>query len=354
MILFTSLAEPLPRWLLHGAFAMVPRTFIVAAYCGFVMNAIVLATEKQKESQQRILDETPKLLVVNGYSTSFQWPRILQRKLDRHFGRRIIEVTSATKGGTPIAKWMDVETGRALASWNGVLRPALAPTDERPRIVLAQQSLQWAFGNRSDGIRNGDDSLRIRQGADVLQKYAEGLLKDGARQVFIAMHIYKHPMEPEIGNERMALSELMKRAMERVHAGPDVWEPTKELYPKAFAQDGVHPNSIGSEVMAQKWFETLLKHDGLDIPEWSREEMQQAVAGEPQRPKPKRKSAAATRSPSIDQFFRQNDRNGDGKLTQDEFPEGVQRVFPRIDANGDGFVTKEEHTRFRSSRTKNQ
>ena len=169
---------------------MVPRTFLSAVYCGFVMHVVVLAAEMQTQPRQRILDETPKLLVVNGYSTSFQWPRILQRKLDRHFGRRVIEVKSATKGGTPIAKWMDVETGQALGPWTDVLRPALAPTDEGPRIVLAQQSLQWVFGNRGDGIRNSDDSLRIQQGADVLQKYAEGLLKDGARQVFIAMHIY--------------------------------------------------------------------------------------------------------------------------------------------------------------------
>jgi len=245
------------------------------------MTTAVFAAEPETPPRQRILDERPKLfVVVNGYSTSFQWPRFLQRKLDRHFGRRIIEVKSATKVGTPIARWMDAQTGEPLKPWIDVLRPALAATDERPRIVLAQQSLQWAFGSRGDGIRNSDDRQRIRQGADVLQKYTEGMLKDGAQQVFIAMHIYKHPMEPEIGNERLALSELQKREIARVHAGPDVWEPTKKLYPKAFAQDGVHPNSIGSEVMAQMWFETLLEHDGLGVPEWSRGEMQQAIAGE--------------------------------------------------------------------------
>lgn len=336
---------------------MARRTFLSVAGCGFVLliTTAVFAAEPQAPPRQLVLDETPKLFVVNGYSTSFQWPRFLQRKLDRHFGRRVIEVKSATKGGTPIAKWMDAQTGESLKPWIDVLRPALAATDERPRIVLAQQSLQWAFGSRGDGIRNSDDRQRIQQGANVLQKYAEELLKDGAQQVFIAMHIYKHPMEPEIGNERLALSELQERGIARVHAGPDVWEPTKKLYPKAFAQDGVHPNSIGSEVMAQHWFETLLEHDGLDVPEWSREETQQAVAGEPQRPMAKRKPAPiGNRRRSVDEFFRQNDRNDDGKLTKDEFPEGVRRVFPRIDANGDGFVTKEEHTRFRSSRTKRQ
>jgi acetyl esterase/lipase len=59
-----------------------------------------------------ILDTRPKTIIVNGYSTSFLWPQILQRKLDRFYsGQKIIEVKKATKGGTPIAGWMDRETG---------------------------------------------------------------------------------------------------------------------------------------------------------------------------------------------------------------------------------------------------
>ena len=334
---------------------MIERSVFSVTGCGFALlvSAVAAAAEPETRPHQPVLDETPKVFVVNGYSTSFQWPRILQQKLDRHFGRRVIEVKSATKGGTPIAKWMDVKTGEPLKPWTDVLRPALKAADKRPRILLAQQSLQWAFGSRSEGIRNADDRQRVKHGADVIQRYTELALKDGARQVFIAMHIYKHPMEPEIGNERLALAEFLKREAAGVHAGPDVWEPTKKLYPKAFAQDLVHPNGIGAEVMAQKWFEALLEHDGLEVPEWSRDQMQQAIDSEPKPPEAKRRSASAgNRRPSVEEFFRRNDRNGDGRLTQEEFPEGVRRVFARIDVNGDGIVTKEEHTRFRSSRTR--
>jgi acetyl esterase/lipase len=50
------------------------------------------------------------------------------------------------------------------------------------------------------------------------------------------------------------------------------------MYPHAFAQDKLHPNEIGAEIMAQKWFETLLKHDGKRIPPRSRDELTKLLA----------------------------------------------------------------------------
>jgi hypothetical protein len=103
-------------------------------------------------------------------------------------------------------------------------------------------------------------------------------LADGADRVDVAMHIDKRPMEPRIGHERLAAAEFLKRGVARVHAGPDVWEPTKTHYPAAFAGDGVHPSSIGNEIMTHSWFEALRKREGLTVPDWSRE-MEQAIAG---------------------------------------------------------------------------
>src|SRR5262249_40584111 len=105
-----------------------------------------------------------------------------------------------------------------------------------------------------------------------LEKYARLLQKDGASLVFIAMHIYKQPMEPAIGNERLALKEFMKRKPANVVEGPDVWTPTKEVYPFGFASDG-----CGGEVMAHYWFEALCKYDGREVPAWSKEEMERAI-----------------------------------------------------------------------------
>ncbi|MHC4717886.1 MAG: hypothetical protein ACYS5V_13010 [Planctomycetota bacterium] len=218
-----------------------------------------------------------RLIVVNGYSTSFKWPRILQRKLDRYFeGRRVIEVVRATKGGSPIASWMNVDTGRPLAPWERV-RAAMKTRGGRPVIFLGQQSLQGAFGGRAEGIRSPEDTARIRRCADILERYVRLARKEGADLVLVAMHIYKKPLEPVIGHERLALAEMVKRRIPCFRSGPDVWTPTRKLYPQAFAADRLHPNDVGAEVMAQCWFEALLGLDGREIPSWSREEMKESV-----------------------------------------------------------------------------
>jgi len=47
--------------------------------------------------------------------------------------------------------------------------------------------------------------------------------------------------------------------------------------------------------------------------------------------------------------FQSYDKNGDGKISQDEFP-GAPQFFDRLDANGDGFITEDEIGRFRGMR----
>lgn len=253
--------------------AILTLLFIV----GITSFAVADSTGREQVDRNtyQIFDGRKKTIIVNGYSTSFNWPKVLQKKLDLyHGGKRIIEVKSATMGGTPIAKWIDVRTGEPRKPWLERLRPQIEQASEKGDvIVLCQQSLQWAFGDRGVGINGPDDKQHIKQGADTLEKYVRLLRKDGADAVFVAMHIYKKPMEPQIGNERLALDALMKCNIEGVYHGPDVWTLTKKMYPVAFAQDKLHPNQIGAEIMAQQWFESLLKHDSKRIPPRSKEEL---------------------------------------------------------------------------------
>lgn len=251
----------------------------------FLLLAGGYAAEKRvgEPPTLRIFDGQPKMIVVNGYSMSFRWPVLLQEKLDRYFeGEHVVTVEAATKGGTPIAKWIDVETGEPREPWLKILRPKLKERGETPVIVLGQQSLQWAFGDRSAGIEGPADAERIEQGTDALEKYVRLLRADGADLVFVAMHVYKKLMEPQTGNERLVLDALMEREIDGVEPGPDVWTPTKQRYPEAFARDKLHPNQLGAEIMAQAWFETLLSYDGLEVPTWSRSAT--GDLGQPRRP----------------------------------------------------------------------
>ena len=64
--------------------------------------------------------------------------------------------------------------------------------------------------------------------------------------------------------------------------------------------------------------------------------------------------AAAQLKRRSERFFKSNDRNGDGKLTPEEFPPGVRRMFERIDVDNDGFVTQEENMAFRRAMSERQ
>jgi acetyl esterase/lipase len=52
--------------------------------------------------------------------------------------------------------------------------------------------------------------------------------------------------------------------------------------------------------------------------------------------------AAFAAPPTAEDFVKRNDRNGDGKLTRDEFPDWAKAKFDVIDTDKDGFVTIEE------------
>jgi hypothetical protein len=236
--------------------------------------------------ETNIFSGEPRLVIVHGYSTSAHWWAFLQRKIDRYMtdaDKRVVEVRLCNKGGTPIARWMNVTTGERSEAWKQQFTPMIqAEKGKRPVIVLAQQSLQFIYPeDRRAGIRNAEDNDRIQRGADAIEKYANLILEDGATAVVVGMHIYKIGMEPEIGNERLALDSYMKRNQKNVFEGPDTWEPTSKQHPLAFDTDKIHPNFIGAEMMAHHWFEALLQREGLEVPAWSRKEMQDAIENKP-------------------------------------------------------------------------
>jgi CubicO group peptidase (beta-lactamase class C family) len=55
---------------------------------------------------------------------------------------------------------------------------------------------------------------------------------------------------------------------------------------------------------------------------------------------------AAQEPAKFDDRLKQFDKNGDGKLTKDELPDGLTPFFERMDVNKDGFVTPDEAAKF--------
>ncbi len=51
---------------------------------------------------------------------------------------------------------------------------------------------------------------------------------------------------------------------------------------------------------------------------------------------------------NLEQFAQRNDKNGDGRITREEFA-GMPQMFNRMDADGDGIITAEELGRMRES-----
>jgi hypothetical protein len=248
--------------------SVVPKYFAI-----WVMLTMgLVSADGSKRGPIKIFDGQPKVLVVHGYSTSFRWPDLLGKLIRERFGDSCpIVVRKATKGGTPIAGWMDVAVGTRKAPWIGILSPILQESGKTPVVVLAQQSLQRVFGDSYEGIRSGGDSIRIVQGSNVFERYCDLLLDEGADLIFVASHIYKHPMEPEIGNERLALARFLERGTPNVKAGPELWVPSKEVYPIYYAEDRLHPGPELESIIAQEWFRSLLVHDGLESVDTFRE-----------------------------------------------------------------------------------
>ncbi len=73
----------------------------------------------------------------------------------------------------------------------------------------------------------------------------------------LALHIYKKPVEPEVGNERVALARLLTRGIDYIHEGPDIWQITYDNFPECFAEDELHPNELGSKLMAASWYRSI-------------------------------------------------------------------------------------------------
>ena len=253
-----------------------------------VVACVATLTLACADATSAVLDGVEKAFVISGYSTSAHWPDMLQAKLDRLTdGERVYHIRNAWASGSPVERWIDIETDRPKRPYTDMLEEFFGEKSPlpQPTVALCQQSLQFlqipdVETPRAGPVSGPDDAVGRAFGADAFASLAEMLHLDGCSTVFIAAHIYKKPLEPQIGSERHALTDLLARDVPYVVPGPDVWEPTEAGYPELFAEDLLHPNMLGAAVMAQLWFEALLQHDELAVPDWSRAELEAELGAE--------------------------------------------------------------------------
>jgi len=222
------------------------------------------AAESRTGASESLLDGAEKSFVIVGDSTSYAWPQMLQEMLDEHSGgERRHHVLNAVVGGSPVSRWIaEPESDDYDDTFGAMVRDFFGP-DARlrgdapePTVALCQQSLQF-IGTRRGPIPSADDAEGIRIGADALENLAIRLREQGIERVYVATHIYNEPVEPEVGNERLALSALLDRGHDFVFEGPDLWTPTRDAHPDAFSEDGIHPDQLGMKIMAEHWYRTL-------------------------------------------------------------------------------------------------
>lgn len=219
----------------------------------------------------RVLDGREQSIVVVGYSTSYAWPDMLQEMLDDHAGgRRVYHVLNAVVGGAPVAHWVAEPGTREYERTIGAMTRDFFGPDARlrgdapaPTIAICQQSLQLTRDDRGP-VKARHDMVGAEMGADALEVMALRLRDLGLDQVWIAMHIYKEPVEPEVGLERVALERLLKRGHDFIVEGPDLWRVTKDCFPGCFIEDRLHPNEEGMKLMAEHWYRALA---GADVRE---------------------------------------------------------------------------------------
>jgi len=217
------------------------------------------------------LDGREKTILVNGYSTSYAWPAMLQDMLDEHAGgRRVYHVANSVIGGAPVETWI-AEPGsrdheRTVVAMERDFTgptPRLLGDAPTPTIAICQQSLQLT-GDQRGPVKTEYDMAGAELGADAMEELALLLRDHGIERVYIATHIYKEPVEPEVGNERIALRRLLARGHGFILAGPDVWAPTRDSFPESFEEDRLHPNEMGMKIMAEGWYRTLAGGDAKE------------------------------------------------------------------------------------------
>ncbi|MFM9960221.1 MAG: hypothetical protein ACKV2Q_03235 [Planctomycetaceae bacterium] len=131
-------------------------------------------------------------------------------------------------------------------------------------------------------VKAPDDWIKL--GADELQQYAEDALKRGAQRMFFSEMVQPNHIQggPNGNKFRRAglqvFDELTNRKLPGVGRGPQLqtlMEPHRHFF-----RDDRHYSDAGRDYIGLVWFETLLKHDSREVPDWCQEEIKSLLKPE--------------------------------------------------------------------------
>jgi hypothetical protein len=121
----------------------------------------------------------------------------------------------------------------------------------------------------------------IKAEADAMQKYGETALQRGAALIFFAEMVQPNHIQggPNGNTFRRAglqvFDELASRKLPGIERGPKLQEQMENH--RHLFRDDRHFSDAGRDLIGLLWFETLLKHDGRDVPEWALAERDKLV-----------------------------------------------------------------------------
>lgn len=127
----------------------------------------------------------------------------------------------------------------------------------------------------------------VKTSADEMQQYAEAALRRGAQRVFFSEMVQpNHIQAGQAGNKfrragLQVFDELTNRKLPGVARGPQL-QPLMEAH-RHFFRDDRHYSDAGRDYIGLLWFETLLKHDGRDVPDWCVKEIESLLAASEKR-----------------------------------------------------------------------
>ncbi|MBL8795632.1 MAG: SGNH/GDSL hydrolase family protein [Planctomycetia bacterium] len=234
------------------------------------------------QPQLKIFDGKPRTVVT--IANSHGGGRGLKMMMDRYFdGKSPMVFKNVSGWSTPVdPKTGAVQPGSWLEKFSLEKEKALS----HPIIVIALAGVALPPPPRKgEAVPVNDET--VKRGVETLEKFVQALKDKGADEVFVSTYHYFDVAAQQGWNAQYNIDYTLKvyeayNQKSGLHRAIDCITMTKEHHPLIVGDDQFHPNAAGHAVFTHCWFEALLKHDGLEVPKWSLEEMDAALAKQKQ------------------------------------------------------------------------